>query len=41
MLGSGSFMFLFDGYDEISLEQKDSITQNLEDFIDLHTGEWK
>ena len=35
MLRSGDFMFLFDGYDEISLGQKDSITQDLEDFVDL------
>lgn len=36
MLDSGDFMFLFDGYDEISLEKKDSITRNLEDFVDLY-----
>lgn len=36
MLESGSFMFLFDGYDEISLGQKDSITRDLEDFVDLY-----
>lgn len=36
MLYSGGFMFLFDGYDEISLEQKDSITRDLEDFVDLY-----
>ena len=36
MLNSGDFMFLFDGYDEISLGQKDSITRNLEDFVDLY-----
>lgn len=35
MLGSGDFLFLFDGFDEISLGQKDSITQDLEDFVDL------
>jgi hypothetical protein len=36
MLNSGYFMFLFDGYDEISLGQKESITRNLEDFVDLY-----
>lgn len=36
MLNSGDFMFLFDGYDEISLGQKESITRNLEDFVDLY-----
>lgn len=36
MLDSGDFMFLFDGYDEISLDKKDSITRNLEDFVDLY-----
>ena len=36
MLNSGDFMFLFDGYDEISLGQKDSITRNLEDFVDMY-----
>jgi len=36
MLNSGRFMFLFDGYDEISLEQKDSVTCDLVDFVDLY-----
>ena len=36
MLGSGDFLFLFDGYDEISFDKKDSITRNLEDFVDLY-----
>lgn len=36
MLESGDFLFLFDGYDEISLDKKDSITRNLEDFVDLY-----
>lgn len=36
MLNYGGFLFLFDGYDEISLEQKDSITRDLEDFVDLY-----
>ena len=34
MLKSGQFLFLLDGYDEISIEQKDALTRNLEDFVD-------
>lgn len=36
MLDSGSFLFLLDGYDEVSLNIKDRITHELEEFVDLH-----
>lgn len=36
MLKAGKFLFLLDGYDEISIEQKDALTRNLEDFVDRY-----
>lgn len=40
LLASGSFLFLFDGYDEIYSENKNKITQDLEEFIDLNSQNW-
>lgn len=34
LIERGDFIFLFDGYDEIKDELKESVTKNLEDFID-------
>ena len=33
LIEEGDFIFLFDGYDEISYESKEKITQNIQDFI--------
>ncbi|WP_243110605.1 NACHT domain-containing protein, partial [Clostridium perfringens] len=34
LIEGGDFIFFFDGYDEISLENKRNITENIQDFID-------
>ncbi len=36
MLKTGKFMFLLDGYDEIAIEQKDTLTHSLENFFDCY-----
>lgn len=35
-LNEGSFLFLFDGYDEIFSESKDKITRQIEEFVDTY-----
>lgn len=35
-LNDGSFLFLFDGYDEIFSSSKDKITKQIEDFVDTY-----
>lgn len=34
LFNTGGFIFLLDGYDEIALSERDSITYNIQDFID-------
>ena len=34
LLSTGTFLFLFDGYDEIYSEQKNKISNDIEDFVD-------
>lgn len=34
MLKTGRFLFLLDGYDEIAIEQKETLTRNIENFVD-------
>ncbi|EIA17022.1 NACHT domain-containing protein [Clostridium perfringens] len=34
LIRGGDFIFFFDGYDEITLENKDIITKNIQEFID-------
>ncbi|MFQ9726514.1 MAG: NACHT domain-containing protein [Clostridium perfringens] len=34
LIRGGDFIFFFDGYDEITLENKESITRNIQEFID-------
>lgn len=36
ILTEGSFIFLFDGYDEIFSDNKNKITKEIEDFVDLY-----
>lgn len=40
LLKEGSFLFLFDGYDEIYSDKLDKITQSIESFIDKNSKNW-
>lgn len=35
-LKSGSFLFLFDGYDEITIDKKEKVTEEIDQFLDIY-----
>ena len=40
ILSTGNFIFLFDGYDELYSAKKQTITNNIEEFIDIYNHNW-